>query len=76
MPKLIALVEYETLAGRFVKPEDYHFPGLENVKVAGVVTNPVPDKQGLVTVLFPEDFGGEIAVDSDALEFIVTPDNM
>jgi len=74
LAKLVALIEYETLVAGALKEEEYHFPGLKNVKVAGVVINPVPDKQGNVIVLFPEDFGGEITVDCDALEYIVLPD--
>ncbi len=76
MSKLIAVIPYEELCAGILREEEYHYPKLKNVKVAGIVTDPVPDKEGCVTVLFPEDFGGKISMDSDALEFIVLPDNV
>lgn len=70
---LIALVPYLSLARPFVSPEESYFQGIDNVRVAGIVQNGTPDKDGNVKVRFTEEYGGELDLPQSQLEFLVLP---
>jgi hypothetical protein len=73
MHKLVALVDYETLVAGILKRKEYHYPNLDDVKVAGIVENPTVAENGDIEVVFPEEFGGKIKMNVINFEFIVFP---